>query len=422
MANQEQCSTFIWRCFNCGATESWDKRQDTSCPACGMPLNIELLTPASTDCLETPPDSLWSYGDFLPICGARYRVSLGEGATPLVATPRLAQEFGFQALWMKNEMANPTGSFKDRQIAVGISHAREIGARTVAVVSSGNVACATAAYAARAGLQAVLFMHGQAGAGKIAQAAAYGAKVLCIQSPSPKDVFQLCLEACARFGWYHLSTAGMYEPYNVEGAKTIAYELYQQFNGDLPEYLVAPVGGGGLLGGIWRGLRDLKHLGLVRQIPQLVGVQASGCAPLKMALERNFSFAESLAHPWATPNTIAGGIADDILFDGHTVLPAIRETEGFALSVEDPEIVAGVQRLASTEGLLCELTTAVVIAALPALAKRIGNARVCAILTGNGIKDLAHLKQTMPAPQSIPPSLEAVQQALDATPASVTQP
>ena len=157
--------------------------------------------------------------------------------------------------------------------------------------------------------------------------------------PSASAVFDLCLEACARFGWYHLSTAGMYEPYNVEGAKTIAYELFQQTGGDLPDWIVAPVGGGGLLGGLWRGFLDLKRAGLIERVPRLAGIQASGCAPLAKAMRENATYLDTLRAPWPNPHTIAGGIADDILFDGHTALPALRTTDGAAIAVEDSEII-----------------------------------------------------------------------------------
>jgi len=397
-------------CYGCGGTAPIDA--PLACPECGDPRSLRLIACADTCFLDTPPASMWHYAPMLPIPLEARRVSLGEGATPLVPAPKSAARLGFSELRFKNEMANPTGSFKDRQVSVGISHALAIGASTVAVVSSGNVAAATAAYAARAGLRAVLFMHGQAGAGKIAQAAAFGATIIRVDHPSPSVVFQLCLEACAAFGWYHLSTAGMYEPYNVEGAKTIAYELYHQYQGRLPDWIVAPVGGGGLLGGLWRGLLDLKRLGRIERLPRLAGVQASGCAPLKQAIEENTPFLETLRHPWPNPKTVAGGIADDILFDGHTALPAIRTTGGVAFAVDDPDIEAALLRLAADEGLLCELTSAVVPAALPLLARHAPGTRVCALLTGNGIKELGYLTQRTPQPLSISPSLEALKNVL----------
>ncbi len=225
-------------------------------------------------------------------------------------------------------------------------------------------------------------------------------------------MFRLCLDACKRWGWYHCSTAGIYEPYNVEGAKTVAYELYRQFGGALPDYLVAPVGGGGLLGGVWRGFLDLMRLGLVEKPPRMVGVQASGCAPLKMAIDKDMPFLKTLEHPWPDPKTIAGGIADDILFDGHTVLPAIRSTAGMAVAVDDPDIADAMRRLASRESVLCELTAAVVPAALGAVAEAAPGASVCALITGSGIKELPWLTANAPEPARIACSLEALEDAL----------
>jgi threonine synthase len=355
---------------------------------------------------------MWAYADLLPIASPDHAISLGEGATPLVEAPRLGRELGIGRLFIKNEMVNPTGSFKDRQVSVGITHARETGADVVAVVSSGNVACAAAAYAARSGLRAVVLVHGHAAPAKLAQAAAYGATVIRVDTPSARAVFDLCIAACRALGWRHLSTAGMYDPFNVEGAKTIAYELYQQMAPSLPDWVVAPVGGGGLLGGIWRGFLDLERLGLVRKIPRLAGAQASGCAPLKRAIDNGTAYLDTLKDPWPNPKTIAGGIADDILFDGHTALPAIRRTNGAALVVDDAEILEVQRALATREGLLCEPTAAVAVAALRRLPDVGPRSRVCCVLTGSGIKDLAALQAQLPPPVTIPPSLDALERVL----------
>ncbi|MBI5092805.1 MAG: pyridoxal-phosphate dependent enzyme [Candidatus Hydrogenedentes bacterium] len=385
-----------------------------TCPRCGEPLSIRSLATPGKAVFSQPLRSLWDYSDLLPVTDPDRAITLGEGATRLIEAPRLAAASGLKQLLLKNETSNPTGSFKDRQISVGITRARELGKDTVAVVSSGNVACAASAYAARAGMRAVLLMHGFASPTKIAQAAAYGGQVIQVDVPSANAVFDLCLEACGRFGWYHLSTAGMYEPYNVEGAKTIAYELYQQTGGDLPDWIVAPVGGGGLLGGIWRGLLDLQRLGLIERLPRLAGIQASGCAPLKKAIDEGTPYLETLNEPWPNPKTIAGGIADDILFDGHTVLPALRTTNGAAIAVDDPEIIRGELALASSEGILCEPTCAVVIAALEHLPLKNSGARVCCIITGSGIKDLPALQGHVAPPKRIGASLSALESALRA--------
>lgn len=399
-------SSYMFHCYGCGS--DYPDQQLWTCQQCGEPLSILPTAVPELALFGQRPLNMWHYASLLPIRNAANIVSLGEGATPLVESVRLGRELGFAQLTFKNEMANPTGSFKDRQVSVGISHAKEMGCDTVAVVSSGNVACAASAYAARAGMRAVLMMHGHAAPAKVAIAASCGGLAVQVETPSAAETFQLCLDACAQQGWYHLSTAGMYNPFNVEGAKTIAYELYHQTGGDLPDWLVAPVGGGGLLGGIWRGFLDLHRLGLIQRIPRLVGVQAAGCAPLPMAVESGMPYLETLKHPWPNPKTVAGGIADDILFDGHTVLPAIRTTGGAAIAVDDDAILEGQRRLGTREGLLCEPTSSCVIAALKGLAEVGPGARVCCIITGAGAKDIDVLQRHAPAPFRIQPSMDAL--------------
>lgn len=384
----------------------------TACPTCGDPLSLQPRTFPDAALFDAPPESLWHYRALLPVPSGAGVVSLGEGATPLLIAPALAAATELGEIRLKNEMTNPTGSFKDRQVAVGLNWARALGHHTVAAVSSGNVASSAAAYAARAGMGAVLFMHGQASAAKTAQAQAYGATVIAVDDPSPHAVFQLCLAACAARGWYHLSTAGMYAPWNVEGAKTIAYELYHQYGGALPDWIVAPVGGGGLVGGIWRGLLDLRAMGLITRLPRLAGVQATGCAPLVEAVNHGWTFSEHLDHPWPAPDTIAGAIADDILFDGHTVLPAIRETKGAALAVSDAAMIEAQHQLAQSEGLLCEIACATTIAALRQLPAVDKDTRVCCIVSGSGLKDLARLAESAAVVPRIPASLPALDAVL----------
>lgn len=404
---------FEFHCYGCGATRPPGGVEGIACPACGGPLSLQSTASVSRTHLESPPRDMWHYAGLLPGAAPEHIVSLGEGATPLLAAPRLSARLGREIL-LKNEAANPTASFKDRQVSAGVSHARAKGADAVAVVSSGNVACAAAAYAARAGMRAIAFMHAHAAPQKAALCAVYGAEVLRVDSTQPSAVFGLCREICAARGWHHLSTAGMYEPWNVEGAKTIAYELYQQCAGELPDWIVMPVGGGGLLGGVWRGLLDLQRLGCIARLPRLAGVQAEGCAPLRQAIENGWSFAEHLAHPWPDPDTIAGGIADDILFDGHTALPAIRETGGAALAVSDGAIRRAMHELAREEGLFCEPSCAVTIAALEQLPETRENARICCILTGAGFKDSGGIADAPPLAPRIRPCLEEVDRALAA--------
>ncbi len=404
--NTHKLPDFEYQCFNCGLLGELD--EDFICPGCQEPRALMHRGEVDKAIFSTPPENLWHYSALLPIADATRVQHLGEGATPLVKAPRLAKTHGIGRILLKNEMANPSGSFKDRQVSVGIHHAQEMGAKTVTAVSSGNVASATSAFAARLGMKAIVFMHGQASPAKIAQAAVYGARVIRVNSPAPSEAFHLCLKACERWGWYHCSTAGMYNPFNVEGAKTIAYELYYQTGGELPDWIVAPVGGGGLLGGIWRGLLDLKRLGLIETLPRIAGIQPTGCAPLIRAIDGNESFLESIMDPWPDPKSIAGGLADDILFDGQTALPAIRRTNGVAIAVDDEAIFNAVGHLATQEGLMPEFCSAVTIAALDQIPDCDENTTVCCILTGNGIKDVGAIAKQVEEPPLIDADIEAL--------------
>jgi threonine synthase len=360
--------------------------------------------------LSAPNDtSMWRYFDLLPLEDRTWVTSQGEGWTPLVESRRLAEAIGVGRLRLKNETVNPTGSFKDRQISLGISKARESGATTVAVVSSGNVAAAAASYSAMAGIACNIFAPSNAPEEKLVQARAYGASFYRVNTLSSSRIFKLVTGTCTRKNWHLLSTAGLYNPYQVEGAKTIAYELFEQ--GDsLPDWVIAPVGGGGLIGAMWRGFEELKSLGTCRKVPALVGIQSSECTPLVNAIEKGLTPAEVIANPVSVGDTIAGAIADDVLFDAYTALPAIRQTGGLALSVTDEEMLAAERLLARTTGIFAEPASASTIAALKRLRESgaIGKTdSVCCIITGSGFKDMNSARKLVGAPVDIEPSEEA---------------
>jgi threonine synthase len=353
--------------------------------------------------------SMWRYFDLLPLSDRAWIVSQGEGQTPLVASPRLADHLGVGKLWLKNETVNPTGSFKDRQISLGFSKARESGADTLAVVSSGNVAAAAASYAATAGLECIVFAPRNAPEDKLVQARMYGASFVRVDTLSSSRIFELVAQACPQKGWHLLSTAGLYNPYHVEGAKTIAYELFEQCAA-MPDWVIAPVGGGGLVGALWRGFTELVSLGKLERLPAIVGVQSSLCTPLVDAIEKDLSPAEVIANPVEVGDTIAGAIADDILFDAYTALPAIRESGGRAVSITDQEMLQAETLLARKAGIFAEPASASTIAATGKL--RASNAiggrdSVCCIITGSGFKDMASAKGLVGAPAQIEPTIEA---------------
>ncbi len=379
-----------------------------ACEKCDAPTVVAINTANVT--LSGPGEhSIWRYFDLLPLIDRKWIVSQGEGGTPLVESLRLAECLGLNELLLKNETVNPTGSFKDRQISVGISKAKESGANTLAVVSSGNVAASAASYAAVAGMKCNIFAPYNAPEEKLVQARMYGAAFFRVNTLSSSKIFELVAETCKRKSWYLLSTAGLYNPYQVEGAKTIAYELIEQAPSP-PDWVIAPAGGGGLVGGLWRGFEELKSLGKCAGPPAIVGVQSSLCTPLVDAIDKNLSPAEVIANPVSVGDTIAGAIADDILFDAYTALPAIRQTGGTALSVTDEEMLEAEKLLAQTSGIFAEPSSASTIAALKKLleSNTIGRGQsVCCIITGSGFKDMASAKKLVGAARLIEPTIEA---------------
>jgi threonine synthase len=336
---------------------------------------------------------------------------MGEGGTPLLPLPRLGEEQGIPWLLVKNETTNPTGSFKDRQVSVGVYKALERAVGTIAVISSGNVAAAAAAQSARHGLRCLVFVPTTVPVDKLLQAMSYGARVCQVSTDSSSEIMELVEQASREAGWVHLSTAGSGNPFSVEGAKTIAYEIYEQTRGGLPDTVLVPVGGGGLLGGVYSGFRDLMELGLIRELPELIGVQARGCAPLVRAMDESLGPREAMSRVWEDPRTVAGGIADDVLFDAHRALAALRESRGRAVAVSDEEILEAMGLLASREGLAAEPTGAVSVAGLLHL-RRGGeidpSRRICCLVTGAGFKDTTAVRQTLPALQTIEPRLTEI--------------
>lgn len=371
--------------------------------------------PAGSDATR----SMWRYGALLPVSPPPPGRDLGEGGTPLL--PAVSEDLTAGSpgrVYLKLETFNPTGAFKDRQVSVGLRKALELGTNTIAVLSSGNVAASAAAFAARNGLRCLVFVPETAPRDKLFQAVAHGALVCRVATTSSSELMDLVARACREAGWFHLSTAGSLNPFTVEGAKTIAYELFEQSTqrpaplsvprlsaDDGPagpslekptfDWVLVPVGGGGLLGGLWRGYVDISRIfGVpVRSVlPRLVAVQAEGCAPLVRAFREGWDADRALRTAWENPRTIAGGLADDIPFDAHRALEGLRDSGGTAVAVSDEEILDAMRLLATREGVLAEPSAAASVAGLVRL-RRAGmirpSDRVCCLVTGSGLKDTA---------------------------------
>jgi threonine synthase len=402
---------YLLRCPVCAVTYAPSEKAFT-CAKCRAPTIVAMNLDTIPGLVPTKESSMWRYFDLLPLEERKWIVSQGEGRTPLTTVPRLAKSLDVESLALKNETMNPTGSFKDRQISLSISKARETGETALAVISSGNVAAAAASYAALAGMRCSIFAPGNAPEEKLLQARMYGASFFKVKTLSSSRIFKLVDAIRKKKNWHLLSTAGLYNPHQVEGAKTIAYELVEQIS-PLPDWIIAPVGGGGLIGALWRGFEELRLLGRCGRSPAIVGVQSAACTPLVNAINKDLNPGDVIANPVNVSDTIAGAIADDILFDAYTALPAIRLTGGRALSVTDEEMLAAEKMLAETTGIFAEPASASTIAALKKLVAS-GTIqschRVCCIITGSGFKDMASAKKLVGEYSEIEPTEEAFEE------------
>ena len=290
---------------------------------------------------------VWRFHEVQPVRVASFRLSLAEAGTPLVAATRLATALGFEndALFIKDEGPNPTGSFKARGMAVAVSRAVELGARVLSAPSAGNAACALAAYAARAGAEAHVYMPSDVPATFIAQCRAYGAHVHLVDGLIT-DCGRASVEDAACFGRFDLST--LKEPYRLEGKKTLGYELAEQLAWTLPDVIVYPTGGGTGLVGMWKAFEEMEAMGWIdARRPRMVSVQSSGCAPIVRA----FDAGADLAATWENAATVADGLRVPAAVGDVLMLRAIRASQGTAIAVTDDDLMRGATTIARSEGI-----------------------------------------------------------------------
>ena len=297
------------------------------------------------DQLRDRPPTMWRYRELLPPESEASIVSLGEGMSPLLSCPQLGTRVGVGDLWIKDEAQLPTGTFKSRGLAAAITMAKELGVERVAIPTAGNAGGATAAYAARAGLEAYVFMPEDAPAVNKYEAALAGAHVFLVNGLIT-DCGRIVQAGKERMDWFEVST--LKEPYRIEGKKTMGLELAEQFDWDLPDVILYPTGGGTGLIGMWKGFNELAELGWVDadDLPRMVAVQSTGCCPIVQAFEQGDRFAE----PFENPETIASGIRVPSALGDFMILDALRESGGRAVAVDEAQIRAWMQLAASTEG------------------------------------------------------------------------
>ena len=372
------------KCFECSRTIK-DEKLD-ACPSCGGLLNVEMDLSSLRG--ETPKSSLvaplgvWRYAPFLP-AEASKAVSLLEGGTPLYDCRALARELGMKRLYVKYEGANPTGSFKDRGMTVGVSKAMELGCKVVGCASTGNTSAALAAYAAKAGLGCVVLLpSGKVALGKLAQAMFYGAKVISIDGnfdDALNVVRQLSKEG-------HLYLLNSINPFRPEGQKTVAFEIIEQLDFEVPDAIVLPVGNAANIWAVYKGLSEWMEVGWISRMPRLIGVQAAGSNPIAVAFRqgrRNFV-------PEDHPETVATAIRIGNPASGRKALKAIYDTGGLATDVTDDEIIAAQKLLGKREGVGVEPASAASIAGVVKLRHQgliAKEEKVVCICTGNLLKD-----------------------------------
>jgi len=360
----------------------------TICQFCGRALvaRYDLNKAKSTFTREeiaTRVSSMWRYEELMPVINTANIVSLGEGMTQLLPVPNLGEKIGASDLWIKDEGSNPTGTFKARGISAALSKAIELNIKEIGLPTAGNAGSATAAYAARAGIKAHVAMPSDTPVAMMDEVRTYGGTLKLINGLI-SDAGVWIAEQSIQNGWFPMAT--LKEPYRVEGKKTMGFELWEQFDGELPDAILYPTGGGTGLIGMWKAFNELESLGLIgTKRPRMIVVQAEGCAPIVKA------FAEGAlrAEPWKNAATIAPGIRVPAAFADDLILQAIRESNGDAITVDDHEITTAITEITQSEGIDVCPEGAATFAAMPRLIreKRLNkNSRIVLFNTGTGLK------------------------------------
>jgi threonine synthase len=404
------------RCMGCGR-EVDAGRMRYRCDMCGQFLDVSYDLPALARAVDRDaigrrsPGIMRRWLEFLPIEAPELidRVTLGESATPLLELPALGRAVGLERLYVKNDSVMPTGSLKDRSMPLAVLKAVEFGQETVCIVSSGNAAASLAAYAARAGIGAVVFVTTSAPAAKLVQTVIHGARVLVIDGDySQVDV--LFRRAREEFGWCDCN--GLVNPFRLEGKRLYAHEICEQLGWHVPDVIVTPVASGNGVIAIEKGFRELRQMGWIETIPRLVAVQPAPAAPIVAAFRAN----SAEVGPVPPAPTIAGAIAVSAPGAGGTkALQALRAMNGIAVAVTDEETLAAQRLLATTAGIFGEPGGVVSVAAARKLARdgtiRSEESVVC-LVTGHGLKSVPEIMPSVTLPPSLPPDWEVVRKAL----------
>ncbi len=395
------------QCIECRATYDPDEIIYL-CPSCGGLLevvydlsSIDIDFHTSGECR-----SVWKYRSLLPV--ERDPVTICEGGTPLYRIGRLAKAMGAREMFVKHEGLNPTGSFKDRGMTVGVTRAIELGMKTVACASTGNTSASLSIYAAKAGIPSVVLLPGgKVALGKVAQALIHGAKVLNIRG-NFDQALQLVREVCDEYGFYLLNSIN---PFRLEGQKTIAFEIADELGWEVPDRIILPVGNAGNISAIYKGFRELRECGITDTVPKMTGIQAEGSRPVVDAIDRGLDRIE----PEPNPETIATAIRIGDPVNAAKALRAVRESGGLAISVTDDEIIQAQRDLASLEGIGVEPASAASVAGMrKLLADGVidSDERIVCITTGHLLKDPTEVVDVCAKPIEVDANIEAVRKAV----------
>ena len=387
------------------------------CPDCGCVLEVKVetvhLTRADFDAMrQSRNQTIWRWFDFFPVADRSSIVSLGEGNTPLIDAKRLGERLGIPHLYLKNDTVLPTGSLKDRSNSVGISVAKELGFSTATVISTGNAAASVAAYSAAAGLKSIVMVPSGTAQSKIIQARAYGATVIVVDGDFDGEVAKLYKSAVQEFGWYDCLSSN---PYRDEGKKSYAYEMVDQLDGQIPDWVIHPTAGGTGIYAMWKGYQEFLSLGWIDRAPRLVAAQSEAAAPIVSAFERKLADVE----PVIARETVAESIqVGNPVSLGWRALVALRESDGTAVALSDDEILEAQALTGSLAGIFAEPAAATSVAAAKKLRDanviKSGDVVVCN-LTGHGLKQPEAIRLSEKEFASIPPTLEALRDQVKRT-------
>jgi threonine synthase len=390
------------KCRECGALYALDASY--ACFECFGPLEVAYESRGLTrEAIQAGPLSMWRYEALLPVIpGAGNRPGLQPGLTKLVKADNLAHALGAKSVWVKDDSGNPTHSFKDRVVAVALENARRLGFETVACASTGNLANAVAAAAARAGLKSVVFVPSNLEAGKIVTTAVYGGVLVAIGG-NYDDVNRLCTEVAASRNWGFVNVN--LRPYYAEGSKTVGYEIAEQLGWRLPDAVVSPVASGSLLTKVDKAFREFVDLGLVSDHDyKIYGAQATGCSPVSQAYAAGQDFIKPVK-----PDTIAKSLAIGNPADGPYALDVVRRTHGALADVTDEEVIEGIKLLSETEGIFGETAGGVVVGTYRKLLREgliDPEAEVVLLNTGDGLKTLDAVAPTSGPTITVSPSYD----------------